>query len=271
MVTTSSNRGYQVPTNAGDVGVWGLELIAQAGSIDAILGGTVTLPSSTFGNNATLTSSQAQIARVSILNTSSQAFQLNLPASNFALGNYDIAYSSSQGLGLTVTAGSSGTGGTSVGMPAGMRRMVFADGVNITTTESNLPTSSAAVLTSSAPLDIAFAIDGGGAVITSGVKLRLHIPVPFTITKWFVMADQVGSITIDIWRANNAVPLSSQSIVGGGNAPALSGAQFVGNTAPSGWTSTTLAADDWLAFNVSSGSSLASVTQVTLALTVQRI
>jgi len=104
-------------------------------------------------------------------------------------------------------------------------------------------------------------IDGGGSVITTGAKGFLPVPWGCTISTWSVIADQSGSITIDILRANNAVP--SASIVGGGTKPTLSSAQFAGLVAPSGWTSTGLAANDWLGFSVST---VATVTRVTLSL-----
>ena len=106
-----------------------------------------------------------------------------------------------------------------------------------------------------------FIISNGGVAITTGNKGFLPIPFAATITGWSIIADQSGSISIDILRANNAVPAAS--IVGGGTKPTLTTAQFVGNTAPSGWTSTALVAQDYLAFSVST---VATVTQVTLTL-----
>ena len=108
------------------------------------------------------------------------------------------------------------------------------------------------------PVD--FVIDGGGSTITTGVKGTLG-PFPYgaTIQSWTLDADQSGSITIDILRANNAHP--SSSIVGGGTKPTLSSAQFNGLQTPSGWTSTVLAVNDLLAFQVST---VATVTRVTI-------
>ncbi len=113
--------------------------------------------------------------------------------------------------------------------------------------------------------DVGLIIDGGGATILSGQKGQVHIPFPITITEWSVMGDQSGSISIDILRANNGVP--SASIVGGGTAPNLSSAQYA-QAAPSSWTATTLAVNDWIAFNVTGTPS--SVTRVTVALTGTR-
>src|SRR5258706_3344679 len=113
--------------------------------------------------------------------------------------------------------------------------------------------------------DIALIIDGGGSVITTGAKGQIHIPFPMTITAWRVMADQAGSIVIDVRRAHDAIP--SVSIVGGGNAPTLSGVGF-NEQVPSGWTATTLLIDDWIDFNVTGSPS--SVTRVTVCLSCTR-
>src|SRR5215469_4716294 len=90
-----------------------------------------------------------------------------------------------------------------------------------------------------------FIIDGGGSTITTGAKGSI-LPIPWaaTINQWSVIADQSGSITIDILRLNNGVPVSS--IVGGGTKPTLSSSQFNGQQTPSGWTSTALVAGDVL-------------------------
>lgn len=115
-------------------------------------------------------------------------------------------------------------------------------------------------------IDLQQQISGGGGVITSGNKGWLRIPCNATITNWEILADQSGSITVDILRANAAFP--SSSIVGvGGNAPSLSSAQFA-QAVPSSWTSTSLAAGDFVAFDVTGSPS--SVTQVTVVLTCTR-
>ena len=111
--------------------------------------------------------------------------------------------------------------------------------------------------------DLEFIIDGGGVAITTGPKGFFRIPWAATIATWSVIGDQSGSIAIDILRANNAVP--TVSIVGGGTKPNLTAQQFVGPTAPAGWTSTVLAANDYIGFTVSS---VATVTRVTIILSL---
>lgn len=113
--------------------------------------------------------------------------------------------------------------------------------------------------------DVEFVIGGSGGVISTGNKGWLRVPVAATIITWHVMADVSGSITIDILRANDAVPISS--MVGAGTKPNLTSSQFT-EAAPANWTSTTLASSDWLTFDVTAAT---TVTLVTISLTCQRI
>ncbi len=114
-------------------------------------------------------------------------------------------------------------------------------------------------------LDIEFLIDGGGSAITTGNKGSFHIPWGVTIFGWRVIADQSGSIAVDILRLNNGVPVAS--MVGGGNKPTLTASQFNAFTAVSGWTSTVLIPDDWISFSVSSA---ATITRATIVLSTNR-
>jgi hypothetical protein len=114
--------------------------------------------------------------------------------------------------------------------------------------------------------DVEFVIDGGGSVITAAIKGFLRIPWAATINSWSVIGDQSGSIRIDILRANNAVP--AVSMVGAGTAPNLTASQFTPPTAPSGWTSTSLAANDFIGFFVSSAT---TVTRVTIDLSLGKL
>jgi hypothetical protein len=115
-------------------------------------------------------------------------------------------------------------------------------------------------------VDFEVVIDGGGSPIATGPKGFFRIPYGCTIATWSVIADQSGSISIDILRTNGAIPITS--IVGGGTKPNLTAQQFVGPTAPVGWTSTTLAPNDYLGITVSSA---ATVTRVTLILSLLKV
>lgn len=112
---------------------------------------------------------------------------------------------------------------------------------------------------------IQFIISGGGSAITPGNKGVVQIPFNCIINAWRIQADQSGTISLDILRTNEGIP--STSIVGGGTKPNLSSSQF-NEAGPSGWTSTTLAIGDWLAFVVQGG--VVNCTQITLVLQLVR-
>lgn len=113
-----------------------------------------------------------------------------------------------------------------------------------------------------------FVIGGGGVAITPGVKGYLSLPYAAVIGSWSIMADQSGSISIDVWRLNAGIPLLANSIVGGGTKPNLSSAQAAFSVTPSGWTSTVLAPGDIIGFFVNTSS---VVTQVTISINLVKL
>jgi hypothetical protein len=74
-----------------------------------------------------------------------------------------------------------------------------------------------------------------------------------------------GTLSFDIWRANNAIPTVSNLFVGGGTKPSITGQ--ITSSAPVGWTATTLVANDILAFNVEAGASVYSWANLQLTVT----
>lgn len=114
---------------------------------------------------------------------------------------------------------------------------------------------------------ITFFIDGGGSIISSGVKGDLDIPFACTINSVTLLADQVSSVVVDIWKNTyaNFPPVVGNSIVASAP-PTLSSATKSQDATLTGWT-TALAAGDILRFNVNSATSL---TRLTVALFVTR-
>jgi len=115
---------------------------------------------------------------------------------------------------------------------------------------------------------IVFIIDGGGSAITTGEKGHLRIPFKCEIQRVTLLADQSGSIKIDIWKDTyaNFPPTDADSICGG-NEPEISSAQKYQDSTLSGWTKT-INAGDILAFNVDSA---ATIERVTLVLKVRKV
>lgn len=110
-------------------------------------------------------------------------------------------------------------------------------------------------------------IDGGGVAITTGVKGDLEIPFACVIQRATLLADQSGSIVIDIWKDTyaNFPPTDPDSITASAP-PTISGATKSQDSTLTGWT-TSIAAGDTLRFNVDS---CATITRVTLSLKVKK-
>ena len=114
---------------------------------------------------------------------------------------------------------------------------------------------------------VTFIIDGGGATITTGVKGYLTIPFACTINEWTLLADQSGSVVVDIWKDTyaNYPPLVADTITASAK-PTITTATKGQSSTLTGWT-TTIAAGDVLAFNVDS---ITTCQRVTLSLKVTR-
>jgi hypothetical protein len=99
-----------------------------------------------------------------------------------------------------------------------------------------------------------------GQVIGSGFK-RYSPPMPFpgTITGWDVVADQVGSIVVDVWKDTwpNFPPTVADTITGT-EKPTLSSQQNAQNLALTDWD-IDVAAGDVFAFYVDSASTIEKV------------
>jgi hypothetical protein len=106
-----------------------------------------------------------------------------------------------------------------------------------------------------------FVIDGGGSAITTGKKGVVVVDGDFTVTGWTIIADQSGSIVVDVNRATYTNFPTTASIAGS-ELPTLSSTQKNEDLTLTTWT-TTLSARDVLEFEVDSAS---TVTRVTVAL-----
>lgn len=109
-------------------------------------------------------------------------------------------------------------------------------------------------------------IDGGGSAISTGVKGYVTIPFACTITGWTLLADQSGSIVIDVWKDTyaNFPPVVGDSIAST-NKPTISSATKGQNLVLSVWT-VSVQAGDVVGFNVDSCSTITRAT-----LTIQAV
>ena len=108
-------------------------------------------------------------------------------------------------------------------------------------------------------------IDGGGSAITTGIKGDLYIPTACIITANEMLADQSGSIVVDIWKDTyaNYPPTVADTITASAK-PTITTATKSEDTTLTGWT-VSCSAGDTLRFNVDS---CTSITRVALSLKV---
>jgi hypothetical protein len=113
---------------------------------------------------------------------------------------------------------------------------------------------------------INFVIDGGGSTITTGIKGDIEIPFAGTIQGWTLLADQSGSIQLDLWKDTyaNYPPVVGDTITAS-DKPLISSATKAQDLAPTGWT-TTVAAGDIIRVNVDS---ITTCQRVTLSLRIK--
>lgn len=114
---------------------------------------------------------------------------------------------------------------------------------------------------------INFVIDGGGSTITTGVKGDIEVPFNCTINSVTMLADQTGSIVVDIWKNSyaNFPPTDADSITAAA-VPTISASSKSQDTTLTGWT-TSVTAGQILRFNVDSAS---TIQRCTVALKVTK-
>mgnify|MGYP003650134438 FL=1 len=108
-------------------------------------------------------------------------------------------------------------------------------------------------------------IDGGGAAITTGVKGEIRVPFACTITEYTLLADQSGSIVVDLWVDTyaNYPPTVADTITASAK-PTISATTKATSSTLTGWT-TSIAAGSTMKFNVDS---ITTLTRCTVILTV---
>ena len=121
------------------------------------------------------------------------------------------------------------------------------------------------------PTALEFIFDGGGGSFPLGVACYYQPPFAGSFTSVYLLADQVGSFSCDIWKCTYAnfdavsQPNVTQSIFNGGYPTITSGVKYL-DTTLSGWT-TSFARGDVFAMVVRSAN---SITRVTLNLQCNR-
>lgn len=175
------------------------------------------------------------------------------------------------GLSATGTTGPTGpgltgpTGATGVSGPTGPNGGPTGPTGNTGPTGRTGPTGPAQVA------DFEFVMDGIGSVLPTGISGYLTVDFAGTLQQGTLLADQSGSIVVDIFKCTFAAydppthPAAADKITA--SAPlTISGAKKVQDSTLSGWT-TAFAAGDIFAFSITS---VATITKCTVALKALR-
>jgi hypothetical protein len=82
----------------------------------------------------------------------------------------------------------------------------------------------------------------GSALTTGAYKIYAQAPYAGTITGWRLTADTSTTTTIDVWKANGAIPTNGNTITASAK-PALSAGTVATSTTLTGWTTAVSAGD----------------------------
>lgn len=114
------------------------------------------------------------------------------------------------------------------------------------------------------PVAIVFQLDGGGIPIAANLSVDLpEIPFACVLDRWTLVADQAGSIDLDVYRSSFANFPTFASLPGTFR-PALASSQKAQDVLITDWASTQLAIGDVLRVRVVSAS---VISRATLTLT----
>lgn len=148
----------------------------------------------------------------------------------------------------------SGGGLTGGGDLSADRTLAVGAGLGITVNADDI-----AMTTNQRTRTITAILNGAGAALTAGVKGDLEIPFACTIDRVTLLADQSGSIVVDIWKDTyaNYPPTVADTITAAAK-PTITTAVKSQDATLTGWT-TAIAAGDILRFNVDSATSIQRV------------
>lgn len=244
---------------------------AAASSATAASGSATTAAGSatSASNSASTASTHASNASTAATNASNSATAASGSASAAATSATEAAGSASAASGSATNASNSASAASGSASAASTSATNAASSASGAATSASNAAASAASLTNAAQASIGYTIDNGGTVISTG-RIGNGVRVPFncTITSVTLIADQVGSAVVDIWKDSyaNFPPTAGDSICASAK-PTLSSARTSLDSTLTGWTKS-IAAGDVLFFNVDS---VTTITNLTIILGVTKL
>lgn len=251
-MTSTSYKSIALPVQ-GSTTTWGDALNnGPFADIDTILGGTLTKSLSNANVALTVAESKNQILRLTgSLSADVQITTTNqgiTAIENVTTGAYAVTFINA------ATFGGS-TIGSAVTIPQGGIALVISDTTNGSRIFNTYGTA------------ISFSRDNGGTTLTTGIQGDMQIPFNCTITSVTLLADQTGSIILDIWKDTyaNYPPTVADTITSSAK-PTISSAVKSTDSALTGWTKS-IKAGDVLRFNIDS---VTSITRIMISIGVTR-
>jgi hypothetical protein len=278
----AASTGCATFAEAGAVNATAYTYTIEDGDDFEVGRGTYTSAGTTFSRDTVLLSKISGTAGTSKINLSGSAtIFVTAAAQDFR----EAAITSGTIDGITDLALADGGTGASLADPGADRIMFWDDSggtvtwlapdttIEVSTTTlqraalTGAITASAGSNTTTATGALVIEIDGGGSTITTGIKGDLTVPFAGTITQATLLADQSGSIVVDIWKDTyaNYPPTDADSITAAAP-PTISSATKSQDSTLTGWT-TSISAGDTLRFNVDS---ITTCTRVTLVLKITK-
>lgn len=117
--------------------------------------------------------------------------------------------------------------------------------------------------------DVLAVFDGGGAALTTGVKLDLTLDFACSVLAWTLLLDAASTVRVDVWKDSygNYPPTVADSLAGVDANKPQTAAAVKASGGVTGWTTTAIAAGDTLRFNLDVATVAA---RATLALKLRR-
>lgn len=110
-------------------------------------------------------------------------------------------------------------------------------------------------------------MDGGSSTLPTGIQSDVHIAFAGTITQVTLLADQTGSMVIDIWKDTYAnYPPTVADTITASSKPTISSSNKYQDSTLTGWT-TSIAAGSILRINIDS---VTNITRCVLSLKISR-
>jgi len=154
------------------------------------------------------------------------------------------------------------------GATVGTRRrlnLIESAGISLTVADDAGSEEVDITIASTSTRSVGVTFDGGGSPIAALTKADIRIPYAGTITAVSMLADQVGSAVVDIWKDTYpAFPPTVADSITAAAKPTITADDQSFDSTLTGWT-TGITANDCLRFNVDS---CASITRLTLVLAV---